>query len=723
MNDTDKSFLKYNFFVISSDNLDEVTPRLYGYAIFDEKGDKENYNIYINGAVNNVPSHAVGTYINISRSDDTIKIQQDCNGGYGLYLFKSNDFFAISNSYLYLLEYLKNHVDLSLNIDFAKYYITDELASLSVSETLVNEIELLPKDIEVEINLSKKKLETKNLQKDINKVPLGSTEGVAILDDWHKKWQSILMTLQKNDEKIKVDLTGGMDSRATLAVFNSSAIDLNKVQVNSSTDGLHTHKEDFEVASMIAKRLDFKLNQPIDLNTYPLQTETAIKLASFAKLGIHKQLFLKNNYQQEKLFYFTGYGGESIRSHWAMPPRTFITRRMAFDRFASVDCKTSIDKIISKSMDNIRKRYGADNDTDVMKYFYASTRLRSHFGKHIVENFLTNVFCLNPLMDPVLQRVRTDDDTLLCTIYERYLSEINDIKFEGGRKLKSECIDKAQQITKLFPYQANSRMNGAEVIDGTAIHPKRAEQSPVSPRQKMIDIYYSGKIKLLITELFGYEIYQKGKLNWERGGFVPELLAGSLIAVATTMDAINTNKGLFDISQTKQYFSNSKLIAEVLKVFNTARIDIKNVGSNKNDITFEPKGLNSKITSPNWFRANGKGYVFESKQSSLDFDLTCVNDGELKVILKGLDGRDEKNQAFPMRVNYTSCKVNGVEKISNPPISCHHDKPKFISQKVKDGETLHISIQWEPYDYNQDEFVAMVEKIYKVLPFSIQKMN
>lgn len=91
----DLDFIHKNFFVISTDNFLNTQSRLYGYAIFDKK-------IHINGSVNNIPTYSDGAYINVTKQANKIHIQQDYNGSYGLYLFQKDDYFSVSNSFLYL---------------------------------------------------------------------------------------------------------------------------------------------------------------------------------------------------------------------------------------------------------------------------------------------------------------------------------------------------------------------------------------------------------------------------------------------------------------------------------------------------------------------------------------------------------------------------------------------------------------------------------------------
>lgn len=708
--ESDKEFFDYNFFIINSENYKYQSSRLYGYALFEN-------NIYINGVVKNIPSNADGAFINIDCQERKIKIQQDCNGSFGLYLYKNKDFFALSNSFLYLQEYLKNKgVILSLNVDYAQYFMTDELASMSVSETLIKEINLLPADVYVEIDSSGIIHLHKNI-KNFRSVALNSKEGVEILDAWYHKWQNIVINLQKNNENIMVDLSGGMDSRATFSIFNSNEIDLSRILVNSATGELHTHKEDYEIASNIADIMGFKLNQRLNLPSYPIATETAMRMSFLAKLGIHKQMYFKQRYTPDRLFYFTGYGGESIRSHWEYSAESFIRRRMEYDKFITIDCRPSIKKIISKSISDIQERYDSKNDITLMRWLYRNTRLRSHFGKNIVENFLGNGFCLNPLMDRELQKIHTNDDTLLCIIYERYLQKIRNVKFDRNRKLDNKYIQKAIAINKKFPYISNNKHESNNIVLGQIVKPSISQEN-LAPRQKMREIFDSNGVRQIITDLFGYEVYQRATINWNRGGFFPDLLACSLLAIAKAKDC--EHHDLFDVSNNTHIDIDAyKLILEVLNFFKTARIDIKFVGKG-NYLKWSETPPNFNITQPQWFQNEGSGYVIENNNLFIKISVICIGNGDLKISLKGIDSRDDKKIKFPNWINFFSCEIDGIEKLPHA-VQVHHDKPYHITYSVKNEQTVTLIFRWQPYGYNKAEFLDMVNKAFDFLPFNTKK--
>lgn len=447
MIDIQSNFFNHHFFVITSDNCISHTSRLYGYAIFDGK-------IYIEGSVENVPFNANGVYINVVCKNNQILIQQDYNGSYGLYIFQEDNFFAISNSFLKLLEYLKNDKKLSVNKDYARYFSVDPLSSISTQETLIQEIKILPKEVEVNIDLSSKEISINNVKNILQKYSLFSKEGVKILDDWYHKWQGLLIGLQNDNRHVSVDLTGGMDSRATLSIFNNEKIDMSKIRVNSSTGKFHTHPEDFEIASIISQKMGFALNKALDIDRVSISSTTAIRLSFLAKFGIHKQMFFRKYINKQRLFSFTGSGGEAIRGHWnKMTLDQFIDEQYKYHRYSTLDFSSSIYKIVTDSIQDITDRHGFLTHDDMMRNLYIETRLRTHFGRSNVENFLYGSIFLNPLADRELQRIHNGSDDLLCVIYDRYLPQLKGVHFDNNKSLQESSLEQAKSINIKFPYK------------------------------------------------------------------------------------------------------------------------------------------------------------------------------------------------------------------------------------------------------------------------------
>ena len=82
---------------------------------------------------------------------------------------------------------------------------------------------------------------------------------------------------------------------------------------------------------------------------------------------------------------------------------------------------------------------------------------------------------------------------------------------------------------------------------------------------------------------------------------------------------------------------------------------MKNFGSEDNsvEIIFNSDSK-SQSQFPNWFKTEqGDGLVISSDKNSLDLKIKCIEDGELKIWLRGLDVRDKDNKRIPIYINYT----------------------------------------------------------------------
>ena len=103
-----------HFFVIDSHSLASVESSLYGYII-DRRG---VFTDYLSGELN-----GDGCYVRITADLQQIKIEQDSNGSFGLYLYQSDNYFAISNSFFRLQDFLKTRVSLSVNYDYIYQFL------------------------------------------------------------------------------------------------------------------------------------------------------------------------------------------------------------------------------------------------------------------------------------------------------------------------------------------------------------------------------------------------------------------------------------------------------------------------------------------------------------------------------------------------------------------------------------------------------------------------
>ena len=315
-----KEFQKYfneEFFIIDSDNLNYIGNKLFGFLIDNEK-------IITSNNISNITGE--GTYIYIEDKNNEITIYQDFNGNYGLYIFQTNEYFAISNSFLKLVEYLKNKYELTLNKDYANYFMTSGLNSTIYKETLVNEIEIIPRNKIIRINKVKKLINFNEIDYNEHSVELNSKEALSILDNWFDKWVNIIRSLKEKTNNIQFDLSGGLDSRIMLVLLLSANVDLDKIEIRSFDDGELCHSEDYTIAKDISNYFNFKLNNKvIDAEKINFKDiETPLTLSFYTKLGFHNQLNYKFFKTTKPVYNFSGLGGENLRKYIDMTSEEYL---------------------------------------------------------------------------------------------------------------------------------------------------------------------------------------------------------------------------------------------------------------------------------------------------------------------------------------------------------------------------------------------------------------
>ena len=140
-------------------------------------------------------------------------------------------------------------------------------------------------------------------------------------------------------------------------------------------------------------------------------------------------------------------------------------------------------------------------------------------------------------------------------------------------------------------------------------------------------------------------------------------------------------------------------IASSLKIYNSARIDIKNYGSNENKRRLIEEILpSSSISFPDWFKSDeGEGMIIESENGSIDIKFECINEGILKIFLRGQDILDKNLVRFPVYIDFINLKVNG-EQIFKESKLVWHDRPYIFEKEVKNSEIVDVHVEWLPFN-------------------------
>lgn len=662
--------------------------------------------------------------------EDKIEIIQDFIGSYGLYLYQIDNYFAISNSFIKLVDYLKSCHKLSLNKDYANDLLFTNLCSRAYNVTLVNEIKTLPQNCRVIIDKENNSIGFEDIDYGMFSVPLDSRESLDMLDDWFYKWVGIVRQIKSKTNNIAFHLSGGFDTRIVAAIWLSANINMDDVKVISIDDGLHTHSEDFEIASKIAEKFNFQLNAGKCNETAMGFEDIEIPLMNsfYTKQCFHKEMYFKTFRYEEPLYTLTGAGGACVREFDNETPSEYIEDLKKRNHSVDDEITNSSIKLFNYACEQINRKHGISMESkDITDLYYRDVRNRLHFGKSAVETFFSNEISLNPLLDPQLHKFKlytdecSDKNLLMALIFVRYCPELLDFEIEGGREIDARTIDYAQNINAKYPLVKR------DLPEIPSIGSQRIKSSFENNciKRKDIDgylekVFNSQSFEMEFEKYFSFKFYEYIHKISQGTKYYPLKSVYSAIGILKIINDINLSNLDDDFTEIQwlDTFSNDNHIEKLLGhknktdliKFATARLDIKNNGDNNSIRIIENSDEYSRHSYPRWFKNDkGEGLVIESYRGNLDLELQCINDGMLEIKLKGVDVRDDNRQKLPIFINYTSFKVNGRDEIDS--VLTRNDKPFLFRKKVEDLEILRIHVEWLPlnssaiYENETDELV------------------
>ena len=702
-------YIDSNFFIIDSDNLEKVNSELYGYSIYN------NNVIYNENLTDEMELNGDGSYIRILRNNNKIQISQDYNGSYGLYVYSFKEKFIISNSFLKLIEYIKDKFPISINYDVALSFIPAELCAIEYRQTMINEIESIPTNFILNINISTKTLSYEKINYNENTISIDSLEGIELLDYWFYKWIGIIRNLKKTTNNIQVDLTGGFDSRIIFTLFLNSNINMNRISVYSINTEIH--EEDYEISSMIADKFNFKLNKRLKKEFIYINPEDSMDLMNNIKLGYHKQYHFPIQISKNPVYLFGGLGGESLREYWNITPKEHTEKYMDYAGKVAKEFIEPTKKVLDKSFKLLQSDFNLENETSkqLTELLYKEVRSKNHFGKNSIMYYLTNQIRLSPLLDSNLYKLKkeeNDENLLFALIFIRYCPDLLDVKFDKGKKFNAETIKHAQKINEKFPLKLKKFTYLDEAINDNKLNQLNIKNnnSKTNPPDDFIKkVFLSHSFKKLFEMYFSSNLYNKIVWYMENKTFQPLYYVHGVLAFFKVINVVKYNNEKFGDNITWlnsfleiENFNDNVIEEDILKEmtkYDIARFDIKNYGKNSNDIEIiNNSDQFSRIIKPNWFIDNeGTGYVIESHANKINITFRCINDGELKIAIRSKDIRDKNRKNFPVYIDYTKFIVND-ENILKSNILTHCNKPYIFKRKVKNNEIIDLKIEWLPFN-------------------------
>ena len=723
--------LENEFFIIDSSNLDTIEQRLYGFSLTD------NEVIDNQSMKDNISLDAEGAYVYVEVNKDEIKISQDFNGSYGLYLFKSDDYFAISNSFLKLVDYLKYSHELTLNKEYAEAFLYTHLVSFAYKDTLVNEIELIARDYIIKINKNNKTLDFSEIDYEENTIHIDSKEGIEILDAWYYKWVNNIRNLKNKTNNITIDLTGGFDSRIIACLWLTANIDLNKIRINSNPK----HKEDYEIASQMAECYNFKLNQNVsDNKSYKFkEIETSLKHSFYVRLGFHKKPYFKTKINSKIVYTLNGFGGEALRGFPYQTPKEYLEWLKKRFNKKNPELFEPTKGIVLKTWDELSKKFNIDkNSKELTERHYREVRNRLHFGSGVVTNFLENRYALSPLNDPLLRKLNlkldniNDSYILFGIIFLRYCPELLEFKFDENRKINQETLDYASKLNIKYPFVKKelNYISGPE-IKIIKTNNKTKAISSENVENILTDVFLSNSFEMEFKKYFSKYDYNtisnnflNPKLKHTHSVAFSEIFASiSIVKIGSDCEfsQINNKKNLSNWFM--QFNPNNKSdidgcdlnILNLIK-YNNAIIHIK--CSNKNSLEFigENNIVNNIYSPKRLQKKNVKVYVINSYDNHIDLKIKSNINDKIVINLKGSEVLDKLNNMFPVYIDYTNFEINGEKIISENTLVSFEDSFTY-SKKVKEGDIINFKISWLPFNkdsvYKNNMIINKIKRLLK----------
>ena len=537
------------FFILDSEHLEEARSAFYGFTYLDDAVTDRLEDL------RGREPEADGAWVYVRREDGKITVTQDFMGSYGLYLYRQGEYFALSNSFLYLVEYLRSRRPLTLNKEYADYLLIADLCSNVFDATLVQEITLLDRGAAVEIWIPERVLRIRVTDYLENTVDPASPEGLAVLDGWRDKWVRRIQRIAAESGYIRTDLSGGFDSRETLTLFLSSGIDLNEIQIFSNKDGLHTHSEDFQIASRIAEHYGFQLNgnKFRGLRTEPCTLDEILNICFYVKLGFHKQMYYTHEKRIDRKYTFTGNAGACIRDFrgvYGNLPQDCIQKAETLPRAFSKlppDVRDAIQqsahRLMERSFQTLRQKFADFGrplpEDELTQNLNRETRCRHHFGKSVAIQHLVNGITVSPLLDPDLFRLKLKteqcpDYNLLSTlILERFAPGIMDFGFDGGRSVAPETIAFVKALNEKYPCPPPPALPaGFAFPDRTPEPEKKKNVLPKgTPDETLRAAFRSEEFRRLFNSVYDDSVYRAVEKDLSTRSYFPLSIVNIALAI------------------------------------------------------------------------------------------------------------------------------------------------------------------------------------------------
>lgn len=317
-------------------------------------------------------SNSDGNYLRINKLKDCIIIDRDFHGSYPIFYSKIGVRWWVSNSFVKLVSVLKReNVSLTCNCAQLQSWNSDLALTLQACsfETFFKEIKILPShnfiliqngNLEIRSNI---KIETGDYSQSL----------FLLLTTWRARLNALVNC---SDIALRLDLTGGVDSRAVFSFFTQDrllqkGLSKNKIMVFSD----RRFKKDYEVATNIANLCNISLNTPLDKIYSPKTQSVREQLSNWVNFNIARYssfVIPPENYSNKKI-YFRGEGGEELRYFYGYhnnPPIENFSKYLELYKqyFSTADNFENWKRTINQSLKQLKEYWTSSIPESILHY-------------------------------------------------------------------------------------------------------------------------------------------------------------------------------------------------------------------------------------------------------------------------------------------------------------------------------------------------------------------
>lgn len=454
---------------------------------------QEGYEQFLKASNRKLEPGEDGSYIVINKKKNTYEIGCDYAGYMPIYVYTDNEYWAFSNSFHDLADHLSRSRRLSLD---RVALCSSKMPRLfgehpSTLQTPISGLQILPRNKTIQLRPSNGKIGMVVADMGPNFELNSENESYEeLIFTYVKTWVARHCTLLRSNVKITIDVTGGSDSRASLALCMKAA-ELTGVQLDdriyfNSNSGM---AKDFEVSQTIANNCNFKLRNKETLYFPSLTYEASYKTWLATCLHSYWPVYFPIRFRSPDHVWLGGAGGESHRWHTTCGTPVSFNRFLDENSLSEDMDEWKIEHLRRMRRDLVTMQEGELQLKNLVDVYYQNYRERFHHGRRS-----THCNAISPLASKQLHaasRLLSSDElkshqahvdiSNYCAPELNNFSFANDYPNFGKLGIKS----KIEEIT-----ENNIELNGRVYAgESSYIKPKKSGKTQIALMQDDFEVF------------------------------------------------------------------------------------------------------------------------------------------------------------------------------------------------------------------------------------------